>query len=164
MKPLNLLKLLNLLQIRIKMKTKQWFIGIPLYMTRMTKYTFFFSFLLSPPKCVILLLFNSFYLFHSFAHRIGFDPVSNTAQLQVVDECSNRLPKKEIMHTSGVFVVDTCSEVFCWTGKASGARQRKHGLRIALVLTFYFIFIFYLYILYLLLTFVCRVSQRIESM
>eukprot|EP00026_Physarum_polycephalum_P000052 Phypoly_transcript_00052.p2 GENE.Phypoly_transcript_00052~~Phypoly_transcript_00052.p2 ORF type:complete len:674 (+),score=100.69 Phypoly_transcript_00052:1462-3483(+) len=63
---------------------------------------------------------------------VGFDAVANVALLQVVDECSNRLPKKEIMHTEGVFVVDTGSEVFCWTGKASGARQRKHGLRIAL--------------------------------
>lgn len=67
--------------------------------------------------------------------RIGYDLVANAAQIQVVDECSNRLPKKELMHTSGVFVVDTGSEVFCWTGKASGARARKHGLRITLVPT-----------------------------
>ena len=77
--------------------------------------------------------FSSLFLNSPLLTRIGFDPVANIAQLQVVEECSNRLPKKEIMHTSGVFVVDTGSEVFCWTGKASGARQRKHGLRISLV-------------------------------
>lgn len=68
----------------------------------------------------------------TLVYWIGFDPVTNAAQLQVVDECINRLPKKEIMHTTGVFVVDTGSEVFCWTGKTSGARQRKHGLKVAL--------------------------------
>lgn len=51
----------------------------------------------------------------------------------MVDECINRLPKKEVLNTNGVFVVDTGTEVFCWIGKASGARARKHGLRISLV-------------------------------
>lgn len=74
---------------------------------------------------------NLLYLHKIF--RVGCDPNSKAAQIQVVDECINRLPKKELLNTTGVFVVDTGSEVFCWIGKASGARPRKHGLRIALV-------------------------------
>lgn len=68
----------------------------------------------------------------TMVYWVGCDPGSGVAQIQVVDECINRLPKKEILNTTGVFVVDTGTEVFCWVGKASGARPRKHGLRIAL--------------------------------
>jgi hypothetical protein len=41
------------------------------------------------------------------------------------------LPKKELLYTKNVYVVDAGPELFVWQGRSSTPKQRKLGIRVA---------------------------------